>query len=103
VVEQTRRPKFITERNGRLLKEESRESPLRRFFARGVVSVALTWAVPKDRELGGLGAGDHLDGKIAVTNLTDKVALYNFLSSFSGPTLLRQDRCKPSSGFGCKQ
>jgi len=26
----------------------------------------------------------HLDGKIAVTNLTDKVALYNFLSSFSG-------------------
>jgi hypothetical protein len=26
----------------------------------------------------------HLDGKIAVTNLMDKVALYNFLSSFSG-------------------
>jgi hypothetical protein len=26
----------------------------------------------------------HLDGRIAFTNLTDKVALYNFLSSFSG-------------------
>ncbi|HEV2732611.1 MAG TPA: TonB-dependent receptor, partial [Terriglobales bacterium] len=26
----------------------------------------------------------HLDGKIIVTNLTNKVALYNFLSSFSG-------------------
>jgi len=26
----------------------------------------------------------HLDGRITVTNLTDKVALYNFLSSFSG-------------------
>ena len=26
----------------------------------------------------------HLDGKITVTNLMDKVALYNFLSSFSG-------------------
>jgi len=26
----------------------------------------------------------HLGGKIALTNLTDKVALYNFLSSFSG-------------------
>ncbi len=26
----------------------------------------------------------HLDGKITVTNLTDKIALYNFLSSFSG-------------------
>jgi hypothetical protein len=26
----------------------------------------------------------HLDGKVTVTNLTDKVALYNFLSSFSG-------------------
>jgi hypothetical protein len=26
----------------------------------------------------------HLDGKIAVTNLTNKAALYNFLSSFSG-------------------
>ncbi len=30
----------------------------------------------------------HLDGKIAVTNLTDKVALYNFLSSFSGTHFL---------------
>ncbi len=26
----------------------------------------------------------HLDGKITITNLMDKVALYNFLSSFSG-------------------
>jgi hypothetical protein len=26
----------------------------------------------------------HLDGKVTVTNLTDEVALYNFLSSFSG-------------------
>lgn len=26
----------------------------------------------------------HLDGRVAVTNLTDKVARYNFLSSFSG-------------------
>jgi hypothetical protein len=26
----------------------------------------------------------HLDGKVTVTNLTDKAALYNFLSSFSG-------------------
>jgi len=26
----------------------------------------------------------HLDAKITVTNLTNQVALYNFLSSFSG-------------------
>ena len=26
----------------------------------------------------------HLDARVTVTNLTDKVALYNFLSSFSG-------------------